>query len=92
MNRAAGMILIVVGVAAVVTGILAYAGWLSWLGRLPGDIRYESDHVSVHSDCHDANRFDRFEFAVLFIAPVLLKHHLTISVVTFPAEFAGRLL
>ncbi len=36
------------GVAAFVVGILAYAGWLSWFGRLPGDIRYESDRVSVY--------------------------------------------
>ena len=48
MNRFAGLILIVIGVCAVVTGLLAYAGWLSWFGRLPGDIRYESDHTSFY--------------------------------------------
>lgn len=48
MNRSAGLILIVLGVAATVVGILAYAGWLSWFGRLPGDIRYESDSVRVY--------------------------------------------
>jgi uncharacterized membrane protein YidH (DUF202 family) len=48
MNRSAGLILIVIGVAVVVVGILAYAGWLSWFGKLPGDIRYESDNVSVY--------------------------------------------
>jgi len=48
MNRSAGLILIFLGVAAVVVGVLAYAGWLSWFGRLPGDIRYEGDNVRVY--------------------------------------------
>jgi hypothetical protein len=48
MNRSAGFILIVLGVCAVVAGLLAYAGWLSWFGRLPGDIRYEGDNVQVY--------------------------------------------
>ena len=48
MSRSTGLFLIVLGVAAFVVGILAYAGWLSWFGRLPGDIRYESDRVSVY--------------------------------------------
>ena len=36
------------GAAAVIVGLLVYAGWLSWFGRLPGDIRYESDNVRVY--------------------------------------------
>ncbi len=48
MNRSAGLILIVLGVCAVVGGLLVYAGWLSWFGRLPGDIRYEGDNVRVY--------------------------------------------
>lgn len=32
----------------VVTGLLIYTGALSWFGRLPGDIRYESEHVRVY--------------------------------------------
>jgi len=40
--------LIVLGVCAVVAGLLAYAGWLSWFGRLPGDIRYEGEHAQVY--------------------------------------------
>lgn len=48
MNRSAGLILIVLGVGAIILGALAYAGWLSWFGRLPGDIRYESDNVRVY--------------------------------------------
>ena len=48
MNRSAGLILIVLGVGAVVMGVLVYSGWLSWFGRLPGDIRYETDNVRVY--------------------------------------------
>ncbi len=48
MNRSAGLILIVLGVGVVVVGLAAYTGWLSWFGRLPGDIRYESDNVRVY--------------------------------------------
>jgi len=47
-NRSAGLVLIVVGICAVIAGLLAYAGWLSWFGRLPGDIRHESDNVRVY--------------------------------------------
>ena len=47
-NRSSGLILIVLGVCAIVAGLLVYSGWLSWFGRLPGDIRYESDHVRVY--------------------------------------------
>ena len=48
MNRFVGLALIVVGVCVVFAGLLVYSGWLSWFGRLPGDIRYESDHVQVY--------------------------------------------
>ena len=48
MNRSAGLVLIVIGVCAIVAGLLVYSGWLSWFGRLPGDVRYESDQVRVY--------------------------------------------
>jgi NAD/NADP transhydrogenase beta subunit len=48
MNRSAGLILIALGMLAVLVGVLTYSGWLSWFGRLPGDIRYESDNVHVY--------------------------------------------
>ena len=44
----ARIILIVAGLGVVVIGVLIYVGWFSWFGRLPGDIRYESDHVRVY--------------------------------------------
>jgi membrane protein implicated in regulation of membrane protease activity len=48
MNRFSGLILIVLGACVVVVGLLIYSGALSWFGRLPGDIRYESDNVRVY--------------------------------------------
>ena len=48
MNRHVGILVIIGGLAVVFAGILIYTGWLSWFGRLPGDIRYESDNVRVY--------------------------------------------
>ncbi|MDX6557352.1 MAG: hypothetical protein QOF72_401 [Blastocatellia bacterium] len=48
MNRYLGLLVIIGGLCVVFTGLLIYTGWLSWFGRLPGDIRYESDHVRVY--------------------------------------------
>jgi len=46
-SRPLGLILVVLGVAAVVVGVLLWLGVLSWFGRLPGDIRIERDNVHV---------------------------------------------
>jgi Protein of unknown function (DUF2905) len=45
-----GNILIVVGAAIVVLGvILRFAPWLvSWFGRLPGDVRIETESTRVY--------------------------------------------
>ena len=48
MNRYIGLLVIVGGLCLVFAGLLIYTGWLSWFGRLPGDIRYESDNVNVY--------------------------------------------
>jgi hypothetical protein len=32
----------------VLIGLLIYSGALSWFGRLPGDIRYESQNTRVY--------------------------------------------
>ena len=48
MNRFSGLILIFLGAGAVIIGLLIYSGTLSWFGRLPGDIRYQSDNVRVY--------------------------------------------
>ncbi len=45
--RSTGLLVIVLGVGAIVVGLLIYSGALSWFGRLPGDIRYESERTRV---------------------------------------------
>ncbi|MCZ2109369.1 MAG: DUF2905 family protein, partial [Dehalococcoidia bacterium] len=37
--RSAGLLIVGLGVAAVVVGLVVMTGALSWFGRLPGDIR-----------------------------------------------------
>ena len=48
MHRSMGLLVIVGGVVVIVIGLLIYSGGLSWFGRLPGDIRYESGGVRVY--------------------------------------------
>lgn len=42
--------LLILGLAAIlaVIGLAVIAGLLNWFGRLPGDLRYESDSVRVY--------------------------------------------
>jgi hypothetical protein len=48
MRTGFGTLLIFVGLAAIVLGLLANAGALSWFGRLPGDIRIERENVRIY--------------------------------------------
>ncbi len=48
MDRSVGLVGVVGGVFIIVVGLLIYSGGLSWFGRLPGDIRYESGNVRVY--------------------------------------------
>ncbi|HLL70862.1 MAG TPA: DUF2905 family protein [Pyrinomonadaceae bacterium] len=45
--RGGGLLIILVGVAIVVIGLLAYAGALSWFGRLPGDLSFGGERTRV---------------------------------------------
>ena len=47
-SRPLGLLIVLLGVAAVVIGLLVWAGWLSWFGRLPGDIRIERENVRFY--------------------------------------------
>lgn len=47
-GRNAGTVIVGVGIAIVLIGILVGRGWLSWFGRLPGDIRIESGSTRVY--------------------------------------------
>lgn len=48
MNRQIGVLVIAAGVLVIGLGLLIYFGAMRWFGKLPGDIRYESDHVQVY--------------------------------------------
>ena len=48
MNRTIGLLLIVGGAGVILIGLLVYSGGLSWFGKLPGDIRYESERTHVY--------------------------------------------
>lgn len=47
-SRGVGLVIVVLGVAAVVVGLIAMTGALSWFGRLPGDIRIERGNSRVY--------------------------------------------
>ena len=48
MNRLFGFWIIVGGAGVIVIGLLVYSGGFNWFGRLPGDIRYESERTGVY--------------------------------------------
>lgn len=46
-SRTLGLLVILIGIVVVVVGLLVWAGWLSWFGRLPGDVRVQRDNVKI---------------------------------------------
>jgi len=46
--KSTGLMLVLAGVVLVAAGLLVWSGALSWFGRLPGDIRYESGNTRVY--------------------------------------------
>jgi hypothetical protein len=48
MDRRWGPTLVAFGVLLVVVGLLTWGGALSWLGRLPGDLRFGTENVRVY--------------------------------------------
>lgn len=47
-SRSLGFLVVLVGVAVVVIGLLIATGALGWFGRLPGDVRIERENVRVY--------------------------------------------
>jgi hypothetical protein len=45
--RELGLLLLGMGALLAVAGLFVYWGGFAWFGRLPGDIRYESDSTRV---------------------------------------------
>lgn len=48
MDRQTGLLIIGVGLAIALVGVLVTTGALGWFGRLPGDIRIERESVRVY--------------------------------------------
>ncbi len=48
MNKLFGLWIVIGGVCLIVIGLLAYTGGLNWFGKLPGDIRYQSERTGVY--------------------------------------------
>jgi len=48
MPKSIGTWLVIGGIVLVIMGVLANSGWLSWFGRLPGDIRIERENVRFY--------------------------------------------
>jgi uncharacterized membrane protein YidH (DUF202 family) len=44
-----GLLIVIVGIALVIVGLLAWSGALSWFGRLPGDIRVERPNARFYA-------------------------------------------
>ncbi len=47
-SRASGLLVIAIGLAVVLVGVLIWSGALSWFGRLPVDVRVEREHVRFY--------------------------------------------
>ena len=47
MMRSTGVLVIIVGIALILIGLLIYSGALSWFGRLPGDIRFGNGRTQI---------------------------------------------
>ena len=47
-SRPLGILLVGLGVAVIVVGLLVWSGALSWVGRLPGDVRIERENVRFY--------------------------------------------
>ena len=47
-TKTAGLLLIALAGVLALVGLALMAGLLSWFGRLPGDLRIESDNVRVY--------------------------------------------
>ena len=47
-GRGPGLTLVILGIGVVIAGLLVWSGGLSWFGRLPGDVRWETDRARVY--------------------------------------------
>jgi hypothetical protein len=73
MNRWVGILVIVGGACLMLVGLLIYSGGLNWFGRLPGDVRYESEASTLCSDCFYVDCFSRPQFDLLSHSQISLN-------------------
>lgn len=48
MRSSLGPAVVAAGILIVIVGLLVWSGWLSWFGRLPGDIRIERENARFY--------------------------------------------
>ena len=49
MNRQIGVLIVIAGFFLIGLGVLIYTGAMRWFGKLPGDIRYDGDHLQFYA-------------------------------------------
>jgi Protein of unknown function (DUF2905) len=47
-NKPLGQLIVMLGLAFIVIGLVTMRGWLGWFGHLPGDVRVERENVRVY--------------------------------------------
>jgi hypothetical protein len=47
-NKPLGQLIVMLGLALIVIGLVTMRGWLGWFGHLPGDVRVERENVRVY--------------------------------------------
>ena len=47
-NKGIGQLIVTLGVILIIVGMAAMRGWLSWFGRLPGDVRVERENMQLY--------------------------------------------
>lgn len=47
-NKGLAQLVITLGVILIIVGLAAMRGWLSWFGRLPGDVRVERENMQLY--------------------------------------------
>jgi Protein of unknown function (DUF2905) len=47
-NKTLGQLIVMLGLAFIVIGLVTMRGWLGWFGHLPGDVRVERENVRVY--------------------------------------------
>lgn len=46
--RSLALVLVILGAGAILVGLLIWTGALNWFGRLPGDIRVETENTRLY--------------------------------------------